>query len=90
MTGDSRASDQLLQTIAQELWGEKYRIVRHKWADGDEDVFAEHLCGIVETNEDGQIAERERLFLSPDGDEYAIRRERYRKAKIIETSTERR
>jgi len=90
MTEDPRSSDQRLQRIARELWGEEYRIVRHEWADGDEDVFAERLCGIVETNEDGQIAERERLFLFPDGDEYTIRRERYRKAEIIKTSTEKR
>lgn len=80
-----------IKEIARELWGDKWRVVAHHWADGDVEYFAVHELGVVETDEYGQINGRERLFLSPDGDEYTVRTEHYRKnVDVVESTVENR
>jgi len=75
-----------LKAAARELWGEDWRIVKHHWADGDVDRFAEHIVGIVDEDERGPIYERRRLIINPDGDEVQVRRERVRSPTVVETT----
>jgi len=89
-TRDVDATDhrERLREAAADRWGDEWRIVAHEWADGTEDIFAEHICGIVKTDDSSRLRERVRLFLDRDGQEAMIRRERYHGATVIAEETE--